>query len=192
MSLESLVSQFGYIALIVGLMLEGETILIMAAFLAHRGHLELSWVILISILVEFLSGQFFFRMGATQGSRYLEAQPKMGRNMEKAKSLLERNTSFIFLAYQFMYGFRIIIPFVSGMNKANYRKFSILNLTGIILWSLLYGITGYLFGHVVEIILQDVERYEFWIILGLALIGSMIWLYRNRNHLFMAKAGNDE
>ena len=60
MSLESFVNQFGYIALILGLVIEGETILVIAAFLAHRGHIELPWVIVISILVELLSNQYFF------------------------------------------------------------------------------------------------------------------------------------
>jgi membrane protein DedA with SNARE-associated domain len=45
MTLESVLTTYGYFALMIGTFLEGETILIAAGFLAHRGYLELPWVI---------------------------------------------------------------------------------------------------------------------------------------------------
>ena len=47
-NLEILVSAYGYPALFIGTFLEGETILVIAGFLAHRGYLELPWVIVIA------------------------------------------------------------------------------------------------------------------------------------------------
>ena len=192
MSLESFVNQFGYIALILGLVIEGETILVIAAFLAHRGHIELPWVIVISILVELLSNQYFFWLGNTKGEKFLEGQPKWNENAEKAKDLLNRNADLLFLTFQFIYGFRIVVPFVCGMNKLNHQRFSLLNLIGVTLWALFYGIGGYLFGHVIEILLADMEKYELWIILCIVALGGMIWLYRNRNQLLKIKVGNNE
>jgi membrane protein DedA with SNARE-associated domain len=72
MSLETLITQFGYPALIIGLLLEGETVLVLAAFMAHRGYLSLPLVIVVGCLVSFASDQFFFWMGRTRGSRFLE------------------------------------------------------------------------------------------------------------------------
>lgn len=192
MSLESFVNQFGYIALVLGLVIEGETILVLAAFLAHRGHLELFWVILISIVVEFASDQFFFWLGYTKGRKYLESKPKWERNISKAKAMLERNTNILFLTFQFMYGLRIVIPFVCGMNKVDLKKFFMLNLSGVTLWALFYGMAGYLFGQVVEVILADIEKYELWIVLCMILIGGVIWFYRNRNQMVKVKAGSNE
>ena len=40
MTLEYLISQYGYVALFIGVFLEGETILILAGFAAHLGHLK--------------------------------------------------------------------------------------------------------------------------------------------------------
>jgi uncharacterized membrane protein len=37
---------------------------------------------------------------------------------------------------------------------------------------------GYLFGHVLELLLEDVQRYEMAIIALLALIGALVWLIR--------------
>ena len=51
MTLESIVENYGYAALLVGTFLEGETILVIAGFLAHRGYLHLPWVFIVAFLV---------------------------------------------------------------------------------------------------------------------------------------------
>jgi len=45
--LESFFTKYGYIAILLGSVFEGETIMIMGGFSAHRGYLELlPWVVL--------------------------------------------------------------------------------------------------------------------------------------------------
>ncbi len=63
MSLETIITQFGYPALVVGLLLEGETVLVLGAFMAHRGYLDLPLVICIGWVVAFAADQFFFWLG---------------------------------------------------------------------------------------------------------------------------------
>src|SRR5512141_583644 len=99
MSFETIISRFGYPALVVGLLLEGETILVLAAFMARRGYLELPWVILIGFLVTFASDQFFFWLGRLQGEQFLERRPAWKQSVEKAKSLLGRNMALLFIAF---------------------------------------------------------------------------------------------
>ncbi|HMB24652.1 MAG TPA: hypothetical protein VKP08_17530, partial [Anaerolineales bacterium] len=72
MSFATIISQFGYPALVLGLLLEGETVLVLAAFMAHRGYLQLPWVILIGLIVTFASDQFFFWLGRTKGNQFIE------------------------------------------------------------------------------------------------------------------------
>ncbi|MFT3890498.1 MAG: hypothetical protein QM730_02600 [Anaerolineales bacterium] len=76
MHLEAIIAQFGYPALIIGLLLEGETVLVLGAFMAHRGYLNLPLVIALGCVVSFAADQFFFWMGRTQGSRFLESRPR--------------------------------------------------------------------------------------------------------------------
>ena len=45
MTLESFVVTYGYLALLTGALLEGETIVIIAGIMAHSGYLQLPWVI---------------------------------------------------------------------------------------------------------------------------------------------------
>jgi len=45
MSLEEIISNYGYAALLIGTFIEGETILVLAGFAAHRGYLDLPLVV---------------------------------------------------------------------------------------------------------------------------------------------------
>jgi membrane protein DedA with SNARE-associated domain len=179
MPIEYLISRFGYPALFLGLLLEGETVLVLAAFMAHRGYLSLPLVILLGFLVSFASDQFFFWLGRLKGVQFLEQRPTWRPRVDKAKTMLGRNSSLLFLGVRFMYGLRTVLPFVLGMSRFDPRRFALLNFIGAFLWAVLFGIAGYLFGHLMELILRDVSRYEPWLILFILIPGILIWLFRS-------------
>ena len=177
MPLETIISQLGYPALVLGLLLEGETVLVLAAFLAHRGYLQLPWVILIGFLTTFASDQFFFWLGRIKGSQFLETRPRWKPNVEKAKTFLGRNTNLLFIGFRFMYGLRTVMPFLFGLSKFDPKRFAILNSIGAFLWALIFGVAGYAFGQAMEVILDDVGNYEHWIALAIVIAGIGVWSY---------------
>lgn len=178
MSFAAIISQFGYPALVVGLLLEGETVLVLAAFMAHRGYLNLAAVILLGGLVSFASDQFFFWIGRTQGSLFLEKRPAWKFHVEKAKLLLGRNTDLLCLGIRFMYGLRTVLPFVIGMSRFDPKRFGVLNFIGSFLWALLFGLAGNFIGNVMGAIFEDVKEHELAITIGIILAGVAFWLYR--------------
>jgi len=178
MPLETFISRFDYPALVLGLLLEGETVLVLGAFMAHRGYLNLPLVITIGFLVTFASDQFFFWMGRTQGNQFLEKRPSWKPNVERAESLMQGNTTILFIGFRFLYGFRTVLPFVFGLSRFDPKRFALLNSIGAFLWALFFGIAGYLFGHLMELVLTDVGKYEIWIILFLLIPGIAFWLRR--------------
>jgi len=177
MSLETIITHFGYPALIMGLLLEGETMLVLGAFMAHRGYLSLPLVILIGCTVPFASDQFFFWMGRLKGDQFLETRPAWKPHVERAKSLLGWNTTLLFLGIRFMYGLRTVLPFVIGMAKFDPKKFMVLNLIGAFLWALTFGLAGQLVGQLMGAIFEDVKEHELAIALGIILVGAGAWLY---------------
>jgi membrane protein DedA with SNARE-associated domain len=76
--------------------------------MAHRGYLSLPLVILIGFVTTFASDQFFFWLGHTRGNQFLEKKPAWKPNVEKARSLLGRNTTLLFIGFRFMYGLRTV------------------------------------------------------------------------------------
>lgn len=178
MSLETIITQFGYPALIMGLLLEGETVLVLAAFMAHRGYLNLPLVILIGCLVSFASDQFFFWMGRTKGSQFLEKRSAWQPHIEKATSYLRRNQDLLALGIRFMYGLRTLIPFMMGMSKYEPKKFALFDLIGSLAWALTFGLAGKLVGHLMGAIFEDVREHEPIIVMSILLTGVLVFIYR--------------
>ena len=178
MTLETIVVQFGYPALVVGLLLEGETMLVLGAFMAHRGYLSLPLVILIGWIVTFAIDQFFFWMGRLKGNQFLETRPAWKPHVEKAKSLLGWNTNLLFLGVRFMYGLRTVLAFVIGMAKFDPKKFALLNFIGAFLWALTFGLAGQIIGQLMAAIFEDVREHELMIVIGIILTGACVWMYR--------------
>ena len=79
MSLEELVANYGYLAIVIGTFLEGETILVLGGFAAHRGFLELPWVMLCAFLGSMAGDQTFFYIGRRNGGRLRRALKRSRR-----------------------------------------------------------------------------------------------------------------
>jgi membrane protein DedA with SNARE-associated domain len=190
MSIETIITQFGYPALVVGLLFEGETVLVLGAFMAHRGYLSLPLVILLGVIVAFASDQFFFWMGRMQGSHFLESRPAWKPRVEKAKLMLGRNPDLLFLGVRFLYGLRTVLPFVMGMSKFDPKRFALFDLVGASIWALTFGLAGKLIGHVMGAIFEDVKEHELAIALGIVLVGAGLWAYRRYTQQTIHKEKN--
>jgi membrane protein DedA with SNARE-associated domain len=186
MSLESLVQSYGYGALFLGTLLEGETILILAGLMAHMGLMELPMVILVALLGSFLGDQFYFFLGRRKGAALLERHPVWQRRSEKVHQAMRRYRNGIMLGFRFVYGMRTITPLILGMDRTiRTRQFILLNLIGAALWAALIATGGYFFGQVLKIFLKDIRHYELALLAVVFLIGIVIKvlaLYREKRH----------
>lgn len=189
MRLEEIIAQFGYPALIIGLLLEGETVLVLGAFMAHRGYLNLSLVIFIGALVAFASDQFFFWLGFTKGSRFLERRPAWAKRAQKAQALLGWNKDLLSAGVRFAYGLRTVLPFMMGMSKFDPKRFALFDLLGAVVWASAFGLAGKIIGHAAEAILEDVKKHELTIVFGILAASALNWLYRFYLNKRQKKAG---
>jgi membrane protein DedA with SNARE-associated domain len=89
--LQQLVEQYGYWAVAIGTLLEGETLLILGGFAAHRGYLELPWVVAVAALGGWAGDQFWFWMGRSRGSALLERLPRLKQHAGRVEQLLARH-----------------------------------------------------------------------------------------------------
>lgn len=178
MTLETFVATYGYPALFAGTLLEGETILIIAGFMAHSGYLHLPWVMLTAFLGAFIADQFFFQVGKRNGKAFLEKRPQWEPRVNRVRAFLVRYHVAGILGYRFIYGMRTITPLLIGASDFNTRRFIILNLCSTILWSMVISSAGYFFGHIVEVVLEDFRRYELVVMVVMAALAGGIWFYR--------------
>jgi len=172
MPLEDLIVQYGYLALFIGTFLEGETILIVAGYLAQNDYLDLNLVILSAFLGTFAGDQLFFFIGHFKGMRFLDKRPLWKSKADKAFRLLNRHQIGVILGFRFLYGIRNITPFAIGSSGFSPFRFFILNFFGALTWAIAFGSLGYHIGTVADNILDDIKKYElivFASILGLTL-----------------------
>jgi membrane protein DedA with SNARE-associated domain len=180
MTLESFVVTYGYPALLIGTLLEGETIVIIAGILAHSGYLQLPWVIMISFCGAFCADQLFFQIGKRKGRRFLEKKPHWEPRIDRVRRFLVRYQTIAIFGYRFIYGMRTITPVVIGASGFAARRFVFLNLCSTFLWAVAVSSAGYFFGNVIEALLNDFRRYEFAVILIIASVAGGVWFYRYR------------
>ncbi len=176
MNLETIIASYGYPALFLGVFLEGETVLVLAGFLVHRGYMDLPLVVIVSFFAAFLYTQFFFLLGRRGESSFIEQKPARQLRAKHIRTLLEIHSNLFLIGFRFLYGLRTITPFVIGISGFSPKRFMTLNALGTIAWAFAYGVIGYLFGHFLEMVFDDLKKYEWWIVLAIVLLGSGLWL----------------
>jgi membrane protein DedA with SNARE-associated domain len=178
MSLENFLEHYGYIALVVGTFLEGETILILAGIAVKLGYLKMPGVITAAFIGTFAGDQLFFFLGRLKGRNMLAQRPHWQAKAKKVNSWLEQYQNSVILGFRFLYGFRTITPFIIGMSRIASAKFIIYNTFGALAWSIAVASLGYLFGHAAELVLDNLKGYEVKVLGGIALVGAGVWVWR--------------
>jgi membrane protein DedA with SNARE-associated domain len=171
MTLAGLLATYGYLAVAVGTFLEGETILLMAGFAAHRGYLDLWKVILVAFVASFLGDQYYFFLGQRYGDRILARFPSWKPRAKKVLALLRKYDTALVLGIRFLYGLRTVGPIVIGMSHVPLFRLVTLNAIGAAIWAPLIAGGGYLLGNTLELVLADVKRYEEIVLVLLAFLG---------------------
>jgi membrane protein DedA with SNARE-associated domain len=172
----------GYWVLFVGTFLEGEAILIMAGFLAFQGYLHVGGVILTAFFGSFLGDQFYFYLGRMQGKSLLRRFHFIARRFREALRLIEKYGAFVAFISRFTYGLRIILPIILGITSLPSRTFLFINLGSAFAWACVFSLAGYLFGKSASLFLEDVGKYEHFLLLALAGLIITFWLI----HLYHA------
>ena len=171
-----LIEQYGYLAVLVGTFLEGETILVIAGYAAHNGHLRLPWVILAAFAGSFTGDQTFFFIGRFWGGAVLKRFPTLQGYVIRLHSMMDRWRSLFILGFRFLYGLRTVSPFVLGTSNVSVRRFFVLNMVGAIVWAAAISTAGYALGEVLERFLGRAKEYQVYVFLGIGVLGVLIHL----------------
>lgn len=175
MDIENLIESYGYVAVLVGTFLEGETIVVLSAFAAHQGYLPLSEVIFAAFIGSLAGDQLYFYLGRKHSRFLLNRRPCWRNRIDKASRLLSRFQTAVILSFRFLYGLRTVLPFAIGMSSVPAGKFAVLNMIGAGIWAAALGYGGYFFGHAFEVVLSDAKKYEFWVFSLIAATGILGW-----------------
>ena len=127
--LGSFLAKYGYIAILLGTVFEGETIMIMGGFSARRGYLDLlPWVVLAGFVGNFIQNQVFFILGRRYGTRMVEKHPDWKPRLQQIHQWFERFQSVLIIGLRFVPGFRTISGVAIGMSDVSPSRFTVLNV----------------------------------------------------------------
>jgi len=169
--LPGLIDTYGYAAVLVGAFLEGETILALAGLAAYREYLDFRGVVALALVAGFAGDQVYFWLGRRKGQQILQRFPNAQQRADRFDALLARWHAPLIVAIRFMYGFRIVGPVLLGMGRVPAWKFVVFNFIGAAIWAPLIAGLGYLFGNVIEALLDDLRDVELLAFGALVLIG---------------------
>jgi membrane protein DedA with SNARE-associated domain len=176
MSFEWFLEKYGYVAILVGTFLEGETILVLGGFAARRGYLDLAGVIAAAFAGSLIGDQVYFFLGRLQGTRIVARRPAWKPRVARAQLMLQRYQTALILGFRFVYGLRSVTPFALGMSGVSVTRFAILNVGSAAAWAIVLGLAGYAMGNAIETLLGDVKHYEAEVFLGIAAFGGLLWV----------------
>lgn len=181
--MEHLVSEWGYLVVFLGSLIEGESIILPAGYYAAQGVLELKKIILIAFVGTLIADQSLYMVGQLWGQKILSYFPRLKAPSQKVFSFLHEYGSFYILTFRFIYGVRIISPVIIGTAGIPFMRFAVLNLVAAAIWSVVSCGAGYLFGGFLLHYLSPLQRFLLLGSLGAAALCWLLW----KGYLFCKK-----
>ena len=188
MDINSLIAHYGYAALVVGSVAEGETVTLLGGVAAHQGLLRFWLVVAAVALGGMIGDQLLYLLGRRLGDRVLRHFSRHQDKIDHAQRLINKRPWLFVIGTRFMYGFRIIGPLLIGSSGLPLKVFLPLNIVGAIVWALIFTTLGYVGGEVVGPWLHAIDQHlKHWIWLILAIVLAFVlravikrWLAKNR------------
>lgn len=188
MTLESLIENYGYLAILLITFIEGETIVILAGIAAHLGFLELHWVIVTAIVGSVSGDQTWYYVGRHWGPKIIARRLSWQEGAQKVYRHLERHQYWLILTFRFYYGFRNVTPFAIGSAQIPRMRFFVLNVIGAVVWAIVFAGAGFILGQAFEEFIDDYHRYALYVIGGMVALGFSIWVVTLVVHRRRARA----
>jgi len=185
--------QYGYWAVAVTLLLEntgvplpGETILLLASFLAYSEHsLRLPWIIVVATVAATAGDNLGYLLGHRGGRPLLERYQNIFRIrtevLERGERTFARYGAVTVFFARFVFGLRIIAGPMAGVLRMPWRTFVLFNFLGAALWVSAISAAGYLFGRHWERLLRNLERFNIAIVVAVLAVVGYLWWRKRRN-----------
>ncbi|XTZ39741.1 DedA family protein [Salmonella enterica] len=183
MDINNLISHYGYAALVLGSIAEGETITLLGGVAAHQGLLRFPLVVLSVALGGMIGDQLLYLFGRRYGAPLLRRFPQYRNKIHQAQTLIRRHPYWFVIGTRFMYGFRIVGPLLIGASHLPPKIFLPLNIFGAFIWALIFTTLGYLGGEIIGPWLHQFDhhiKHWIWLLIALVVVLTLRGWFRHR------------
>jgi membrane protein DedA with SNARE-associated domain len=172
--LNHFLATYGYWAVFLGCVMEGETILILGGMAAHQHLLKLWPVIAWASAGGMLGDQLLFWSGRYFGARLLPRLKRHQAQIKRVSGLIDRYPSTSVFSVRFLYGMRLVGPMVIGASGLSPLRFSLLNMFGAMVWATLFVTGGYWAGEALQRLFGNLKPYRLPIALGVVVVVAIV------------------
>jgi membrane protein DedA with SNARE-associated domain len=184
-----LIGRYGYLVVFFGVMLEGtgvplpgETVLIAAGVLVHRGVLDFGGALFSGILGAVVGNQIGYWVGRFGGrpfvlrwGRYAFITPE---RLGRAEAFFARHGGSAVVLSRFVVGLRVFGALVAGTSRMSWGKFALYNVLGGTVWATVAVSLGYFLWASISLVEHWVGRVSLLLVAVLALALLLRWTYR--------------
>ncbi|MCU1404762.1 MAG: DedA family protein [Glaciihabitans sp.] len=144
---------FAETGLLVGFLLPGDTLLVITGLLTFTGAIDIPiwWVALAIGFSAFLGGEVGYLIGHKAGPRVFERKETglfSVENVQRTNAFFERFGGIAVILARFVPVVRTFAPVAAGVGHMSYRKYSLYNLIGAMLWGAGLTVGGFLLGNI--------------------------------------------
>lgn len=165
---------FSETALLIGFLLPGDTLLLITGLLTHTPGLgvDIWWVCAAISLAAFVGGEIGYLIGHKVGPKIFERKESgffSVENVNRTNAFFDRFGPLAIVLARFVPIVRTFAPIAAGAAHMNYKRYSIYNAVGAILWGTGITLFGFFIGYIPPIA-EFVTKYIDVILLGAVLI----------------------
>lgn len=165
---------YGYIAVFLGAMFEGEVVVILSGLFAQQGYLSFGIVILLVQIAATLNDAMWFLIGRYRVPKWLYKKPWFLRLAARPMELINGRPELLALSMRFMFGFRSLIPLGLGLSHLSVPRFFFFHAIGTLAWALSLASIGYFFGGMLETLFGRI-RYPELVMVSVVIVAVMVF-----------------
>ncbi|MEW1974786.1 DedA family protein [Microbacterium profundi] len=175
---------FAETGLLVGFLLPGDTLLVIAGLLTHTSNvfgMNIWLVALLIALAAFVGGEVGYLIGHKGGPAVFERKESglfSRRNVERTNAFFERYGGLTVILARFVPIVRTFTPVAAGVGHMPWKRYSLYNLIGAVLWGFGLTMLGYVIAYIPWI--RDLVTEYIDVILLIAVGGTAVvtlWHY---------------
>ncbi|MGN6257208.1 MAG: bifunctional DedA family/phosphatase PAP2 family protein [Solirubrobacterales bacterium] len=167
----------------VGLVVPGETVMLLGGAVAGQGAIDIYLLIAIAWFSAWLGDTTSFFLGRKLGREFvLEHGPKVGishERFEKVEDYFGRHGGKTIFIGRFISLVRAFAPFIAGSSGMRYRDFVPYSILGTGLWASAHILVGYFFSQTIDTAGKYAAKGAFLLATLIVVVVGIVWLYRH-------------
>lgn len=166
----------------VGLVIPGETVMLLGGAVAGQGAISIYLLIAVAWLAAWLGDTTSFFVGRRLGREFvLEHGPRFGighERFERVEDYFSRHGGKTIFIGRFVSLVRAFAPFIAGSSGMRYRAFVPYSILGTGLWASAHILVGYFFSRSIESAARYAGRGAFVLATTIVVVTAIVYAYR--------------